>query len=342
MAYHDRGPPDSDPREGASVSQDERRPSEAATPTKAQVAALVGAPDFVLPWLDRFYDGDDIEVLLAFAAGQTESDDEPTRREDIAPARLERAVRRAVLDRDETGACAPASFADRLDMSAMFEGWSDIPADVRARLAGWATDDYAASVRDDLEALKSGAAGDSREIDYTYLLLPEAEAVIGAEEHVYLWPCDCRAIVGGCDKPVDVCLRFDNDRRLGEEVSRERAVEILRETDVAGLTHTDYLGRSAGDTHAICNCCTDCCFPHRAAALLDAESVWPRRRHLAVINHEECTQCGTCAERCPFDAITMSADDEPLVDGAECRGCGLCSTGCPAEAIAMQPLSAPA
>ena len=316
------------------MNQGERRQSDVAAPAMAAVAAAVGAPELVFPWLDRFYDGDDIEVLLA-AGG-------PTGLANVEPERLERAVRRAVLDRDEAGAFAPASFADRLDIWAMFEGWRDVPDDIRRLLADWATADYAASVRDDLEALKSGAAGDSREIDYTYLLLPEAEAVIAAEEHVYLWPCDCRAIVGACDQPLDVCLRFDNDRGLGREISRERAVEILRMADVAGLTHTDYLGRSAGDAHAICNCCTDCCFPHRAAALLDAESVWPRRRHIAVVDHDECTQCGTCAERCLFDAITMSADDEPLVEAAQCRGCGLCSTGCPAEAIAMRPLAAPA
>ena len=299
-----------------------------------RVATVVEAPDFVMPWLDRFYDGDDVEVLLA-AGG-------PTGLANVEPARLERAVRRAVLDHDEGGTYTPASFADRLDIFAMFEGWRDVPDDIRRLLTGWATDDYAASVRDDLEALKSGEPGGSREIDYTYLLLPEAEAVIAAEEHVYLWPCDCRAIVGTCGQALDVCLRFDNDRGLGLEISKERAVEILRQTDADGLTHTDYLGRTAGDTHAICNCCTDCCFPHRAAALLDAESVWPRRRHLAVVDREECTGCGTCAERCPFAAITMNADDEPLVEAAACRGCGLCSTGCPAEAVAMRPLGAPA
>ena len=303
------------------------------TPTTAAVAAAVGAPEYVLPWLDRFYDGDDVEVLLA-AGG-------PDGLANFEPRRLERAVRRAVLDYEEAGAYAPASFAERLDVCAMFEGWRDIPDDVRRLLADWATDDYAASVRDNLEALKSGAPGDSREIDYTYLLLPEAEAVIVAEEHVYLWPCDCRAIVGACEKPVDACLRFDNTRGLGREISQQRALEILRETDAAGLTHTDYLGRSAGDTHAICNCCTDCCFPHRAAALLNAESVWPRRRHVAVIARDECTQCGTCALRCPFGAITMSPESRPLVEAAECRGCGLCSTGCPAGAIAMPPLTTP-
>jgi len=316
------------------MHQGERRQGNAAAPTMAAVAAVVGAPEFILPWLDRFYDGDDVEVLLA-AGG-------PTGLENVEPERLGRAVRRAVLDRDEAGAHAPASFADRLDIRAMFEGWRDVPDDIRRLLADWATDDYTDSVRDDLEALKSGEPGESREIDYTYLLLPEAEAVIAAEEHVYLWPCDCRTIVGGCDKPVDVCLRFDNERGLGREISRERAVEILRETDVAGLTHTDYLGRSAGDTHAICNCCTDCCFPHRAARLLDAESVWPRRRHVAAIDDDTCKPCGRCALRCPFAAITSDSVGRPRLEPAACRGCGLCSTTCPTEAIAMQPLAAPA
>src|SRR5450759_2199856 len=120
------------------------------------VAAAVGAPELVLPWLHRFYDGDDVEVLLA-AVG-------PTGLANVEPERLERAVRRAVLDRDEAGAYAPTSFADRLDIWAMFEGWGDVPDDLRRRLADWATDDYAASVRNDLEALKSGDPGDRRRL----------------------------------------------------------------------------------------------------------------------------------------------------------------------------------
>jgi len=69
----------------------------------AAVAAAVDAPEFVLPWLDRFYDGDDIGLLLA-VAGLSEGDVGPTGLEDVEPERLERAVRRAVLDRDEAGA----------------------------------------------------------------------------------------------------------------------------------------------------------------------------------------------------------------------------------------------
>jgi Pyruvate/2-oxoacid:ferredoxin oxidoreductase delta subunit len=321
------------------------------------VAVAVGAPDFILPWLDRFYDADDAELIAAVAQSGDEAGEAATPGDgDLAgvdAARLERAVGRAVLDVDEAGAYTPASFADRLDIWAMFEGWGDVPGEVRAQLADWATDDYAGSVRDDLEALKAGVPRATREVDYTYLLLSEAEAVIAAEPRVYLWPCDCRAIVGTCDQPVDVCLRFENERGRGREISREEAVRILRETDAAGLTHTDYLGRSAGDLHAICNCCTDCCFPHRAAARLGAEAVWPRRRHLAVVDAGACTGCGTCEERCPFAAIAVAGDatgsgaivaagsgaDVAAVEAAECRGCGLCATGCSSDAIEMQPLT---
>jgi len=310
-------------------------------PALSAVAAAVGAPDFVIPWLDRLYDAEDVGLVLAAAGREGSAAGVGTDAALLAGVpgeALERAVRRAVLDVDASGAYAPAPFADRLDVWAMFEGWGDVPGDVRARLADWATDDYAASVRDDLEALKTGAPVDSREVDYTYLLLPEAEAVIAAEAHVYLWPCDCRAIVGGCDQPVDVCLRFDNERGLGREIAKDEAVRILHETDAAGLTHTDYLGRSAGDKHAICNCCTDCCFPHRAARRLAAESVWPRRRHSAVIDMDLCESCGLCAPRCPFGAIASDSVGRPLFDPATCRGCGLCSTTCPSDAIAMRPL----
>lgn len=311
------------------------------SPAPSAVAAAVGAPDFVIPWLDRFYDEDDVRAVLAMvvAEGKDEPGAAPARTRDLSDGALERAVRRAVLDVDASGEYAPASFADRLDVWAMFEGWGDVPGDVRARLADWATDDYAVSVRDDLEALKTGAPVDSREVDYTYLLLPEAEAVIAAEAHVYLWPCDCRAIVGGCDQPVDVCLRFDNERGLGREIAKDEAMRILHETDAAGLMHTDYLGREPGEKHAICNCCTDCCFPHRAARRLGAESVWPRRRHSAVIDMDLCESCGLCALRCPFDAIASDSAGRPLFDPTACRGCGLCSTTCPSDAIAMQPLA---
>ena len=193
------------------------------------VAALVGAPDFILPWLDRFYDEDDAELLVAAGEGSLAGASEE---------RLARAVRRAILDAAGAGAHAPADFHERLEIWAMFEGWKDVPLAIHRKLAEWDVGHYAAKISEDVEAVRDGRPGDSYEARYSYVLLDEAEAIVAAQDHIYLWPCDCRSIVGKCRKPKDVCLRFTNDRGLGWEISRERAVEILRTTDKAGLMHT--------------------------------------------------------------------------------------------------------
>jgi Pyruvate/2-oxoacid:ferredoxin oxidoreductase delta subunit len=292
------------------------------------VAAAVGAPDFILPWLDRFYEAEDVELILAAPAP-----------DGVDQARLERAVRRAVLNRDEAGVHTTASFHERLEIWAMFEGWKDVPLAVHRRLADWDVDYYTEKIRADVEGVRDGHPGDSYEARYSYALLEEAEAIIAAQDHIYLWPCDCRSLVGKCRKPMDVCLRFENSRGLGWEISRERAVTILRTTDKAGLMHTADIQDDVAHTSSICNCCTDCCYPHLAAERLEASDFWPVRRHVAVIDMGLCTSCGRCGLRCPFDAIVCNVSGRPAFDPALCRGCGLCATGCSADAIELRLLA---
>ena len=55
----------------------------------------------------------------------------------------------------------------------------------------------------------------------------------------------------------------------------------------------------------------------------------------AVIDPDECTACGRCAELCRFDAILVG-DDTYRVDATACEGCALCFYQCPVEAIAMR------
>ena len=312
------------------------------TPAMAAVAETVGAPGFLLPWLDRFYDQDDAELLLA-AAGTaeepaTEAGGDAGALAGIDPARLARAVRRAVLDAGEAGAYAPADFHERLEIWAMFEGWKDVPLAVRRELGKWDLDFYAEQIRPGVEALRDGAEG--CEGDYSYVLLHEAEAIINAHGHIFLWPCDCRSIVGKCRKPMDVCLRFENDRGLGWEISRERAVKILRLADKAGLMHTAQFSGDPETGGAICNCCTDCCYPHLATEKLETGDVWPVRRYVAAIDRDACKACGRCGLRCPFEAIVSTSGGKPELTAALCRGCGLCATGCSADAIELVPLAA--
>lgn len=48
-----------------------------------------------------------------------------------------------------------------------------------------------------------------------------------------------------------------------------------------------------------------------------------------------CTQCETCIDRCPPEALSMGPDDVPVVDLDRCFGCAVCATGCPTGAISM-------
>ncbi len=56
---------------------------------------------------------------------------------------------------------------------------------------------------------------------------------------------------------------------------------------------------------------------------------------IAVINNENCTSCGLCAEKCRFDAI-KSYNGFYSVTGLDCEGCGYCARICPPDAIEMR------
>lgn len=52
---------------------------------------------------------------------------------------------------------------------------------------------------------------------------------------------------------------------------------------------------------------------------------------VAVIDKAKCTGCGSCKEKCRFNAIT----DDLTVDAIACEGCGVCTIVCPADAITL-------
>jgi electron transport complex protein RnfB len=50
-----------------------------------------------------------------------------------------------------------------------------------------------------------------------------------------------------------------------------------------------------------------------------------------------CLGYGTCMRACPFDAITMSADNLPLINPGKCTACGKCVAACPKQVIELAP-----
>jgi ferredoxin len=320
------------------------------------LTGVFGAPAFILPWIDRLLEPDELLLVAALAtAGMlTVPAAVAALGRPVSLEFFERAVRRGIIDRPTPEVVVLSDFASRLEIWTLFEGWKDLPDDVRRALADWQLARYIDDKRSQVEDLLAGEQPQPGLENAEYLLLAEAEALIARAEHVYLWPCDCRAVMEGCRKPSLVCLRFDNQRGLGWEISHERAVAVLRDADRHGLMHTGEVGAAADQTPltagAICNCCADCCFPQLAGQALGATRLWPRARYVAARDAALCGGCGRCARRCPFGAFVVepggrgqkNAGRLPLgvaFDKELCRGCGLCATGCPDGAIAMAPLT---
>lgn len=56
----------------------------------------------------------------------------------------------------------------------------------------------------------------------------------------------------------------------------------------------------------------------------------------AAVDASRCTGCGTCANHCRFEALSVQ-DGVTLVDEYACEGCGVCAYVCPHEAIRLAP-----
>jgi MinD superfamily P-loop ATPase len=57
---------------------------------------------------------------------------------------------------------------------------------------------------------------------------------------------------------------------------------------------------------------------------------------VARIDPDACIACGTCAQVCRFDAISVR-NGKYAVDPLSCEGCGYCARKCPTKAIANHP-----
>jgi len=69
-------------------------------------------------------------------------------------------------------------------------------------------------------------------------------------------------------------------------------------------------------------------------------------RFQPVLDEEKCVGCGTCVERCPFDAIEVievpgSKTKKARLIEEECMGCGVCVVGCKQEALIYELVRPP-
>jgi len=164
------------------------------------------------------------------------------------------------------------------------------------------------------------------------------DRIIETAEVIAVTPCTCRVIAHKCDQPIEVCLQVNNaarytlDRGTGRELSKEEALATLRQCEESGLVHVTMNKAHVG--HFICNCCP-CCCQALPLVISDGLKICDPSRYLAEIDADACVQCGTCVERCYFNAIKEEAENM-AVDSDKCMGCGLCYATCPEDAIRLQ------
>ena len=60
------------------------------------------------------------------------------------------------------------------------------------------------------------------------------------------------------------------------------------------------------------------------------------RQFRPVLHSDLCTRCWICFVRCPEAAISLDANDYPMVDYDECKGCLLCVHECPTHAFTVE------
>ncbi|MBQ2061153.1 MAG: NAD(P)-binding protein, partial [Oscillospiraceae bacterium] len=138
-------------------------------------------------------------------------------------------------------------------------------------------------------------------------------------------PCSCRAarrsIGDGCGHlEEDMCIQMGKGAehyiRTGRarQVSREEVLEILKRAEDNGLMHDMPNIEEAGESSAICNCCSCACFGLRVGLMFGARDVI-RSNFAAEIDETKCVACGQCVENCPANALKLGqklCTKEPL------------------------------
>jgi ferredoxin len=172
----------------------------------------------------------------------------------------------------------------------------------------------------------------------------------GSKNAIGVFPCVCRhqnQILGSpCDyeMPKESCIVFGRvadefaEWGYGRKVSKDEAIEILKDVREKGAVHTVIHER---DDHqlpvvAICNCCWDCCGilkPYNMGAVaLKYESSFIAR----IKEDADCKGCGNCEKYCPTTAIKMK-DKKVSLNSDLCIGCGQCAFQCKQNNIELHP-----
>lgn len=180
------------------------------------------------------------------------------------------------------------------------------------------------------------------------------ENLIKSNDLFVVKDCDCRKIGELADEPCSVapaslgCLfsglaaQLLIDRGIGRQLTKEEAIDFLKETEKAGLIHNAANASGPVSAMIICNCCKCHCGTIYPFEKYRVRAVTPSN-FLPRFDNETCVKCDTCLKKCPMGAIFHqwaneedSSDELMVVREEFCIGCGVCASACPNNAILLE------
>jgi Pyruvate/2-oxoacid:ferredoxin oxidoreductase delta subunit len=184
--------------------------------------------------------------------------------------------------------------------------------------------------------------------------IEDLERILGFVNTVVRLPCICRKITLGKEKRYCYGIsispgggefsRFIQglehsylkgpDTSGFENLSKEGALQALREHEREGLCHTVWTFHTPFIC-GLCNCDRSDCMAMKATVTHDFPVMF-RAEYVAGIDPETCIGCRQCMKVCQFGAIAFSgAEKKSVVDARRCYGCGICRAACSKESISL-------
>lgn len=143
----------------------------------------------------------------------------------------------------------------------------------------------------------------------------QVEPFLNAATKFSIANCACRtsmrAIGMGCEHThIDTCIQLDDyadfaiRTRRGREITREEAVQRMKELEKVGHVHQIFNTTGHTSTCFICNCCGCGCASIRTANMLNLQ-LNMASNFVAKVDSEKCVACGACVEACNTNALTL-------------------------------------
>ncbi len=158
-----------------------------------------------------------------------------------------------------------------------------------------------------------------------------------------VYECACRNAQSNPCQPTQVCMvigqpfvdfMLEHNPKRSRRLTQQEALDLLEAEHERGHLHSAWFKDACLNRfYAICNCCKCCCGGIYAMTKYGIPMVAPSG-YVAYTDKDLCTGCGTCADACPFGALSVEGD-ESVLNWEKCMGCGVCVEKCPNDAISL-------